>query len=55
MLVGHFPRQLEWQKVCSNAQPHRKWLQLEWPPQWSCFQLCGQGPITGSTQTTIPV
>ena len=21
-------------KVFSNAQPHRKWLQLEWPPQW---------------------
>ena len=26
-------------KVCSNAQPHRKWLQLEWPPQWSTVHI----------------
>ena len=26
-------------KVCSSAQPHRKWLQLEWPLQWSTVHI----------------
>ena len=66
MLMGRLPRQLEWQKF-APMHNHTENAATGVAPSMvhsihhvqgittHCSQLCGQGPITGSTQSTIPV